>query len=58
MHTMPFVPRRMFQRRVQNPLAMRFLQGDFEPGDAVAVDFRDGVFTFEARAAAPAPGPG
>jgi ATP-dependent Clp protease ATP-binding subunit ClpB len=42
--------KRTLQRRVQNPLAMRLLQGEFKPGGGVVVDFRDGVFTFESQA--------
>ena len=38
--------KRTLQRRVQNPLAMRLLQGEFKAGGAVLVDFRDGAFTF------------
>ena len=38
--------KRTLQRRVQNPLAMRLLQGEFKPGGGVVVDFRDGAFTF------------
>jgi len=42
--------KRTLQRRVQNPLAMRLLQGEFEAGGGVVVDFRDGVFTFGSQA--------
>jgi ATP-dependent Clp protease ATP-binding subunit ClpB len=42
--------KRTLQRRVQNPLAMRLLQGGFKPGDTVAVDHREGAYVFEARA--------
>jgi ATP-dependent Clp protease ATP-binding subunit ClpB len=42
--------KRTLQRRVQNPLAMRLLQGEFPPGGGVVVDFRDGAFTFAAQA--------
>ena len=38
--------KRTLQRRVQNPLAMRLLQGEFKPGGGVVVDFRDRTFTF------------
>jgi ATP-dependent Clp protease ATP-binding subunit ClpB len=41
--------KRTLQRRVQNPLAMRLLQGEFKPGGGVLVDFREGAFTFEAE---------
>ncbi|MFC2029783.1 ATP-dependent chaperone ClpB [Chloroflexota bacterium] len=39
--------KRVIQRRVQDPLALRLLQGDFEDGDRVRVDERDGELTFE-----------
>jgi len=34
--------KRAIQREVQNPLAMRILQGEFQPGDAVEVDAGSG----------------
>ena len=37
---------------VQNPLALRLLEGKYPPGTTVDVDYRDGAFTFE-----PAPVP-
>ncbi len=40
--------KRVMQRRIQDPLALKMLQGEFEDGDRVAVDFRDGEFLFEA----------
>jgi ATP-dependent Clp protease ATP-binding subunit ClpB len=39
--------KRVIQRRVQDPLALRLLQGDFGEGDLVRVDARDGHLTFE-----------
>ncbi len=39
--------KRALQRLVENPLALRLLEGEFEPGDTVAVDVRDGELTFE-----------
>jgi len=45
--------KRTIQRRVQNPLAMRLLQGEFKAGSALVVDFRDGAFTFEAKPSTP-----
>jgi ATP-dependent Clp protease ATP-binding subunit ClpB len=42
--------KRTLQRRVQTPLALRLLQGEFKPGGGVVVDFRGGAFTFESRA--------
>jgi ATP-dependent Clp protease ATP-binding subunit ClpB len=39
--------KRVIQREVQDPLALRLLQGDFGDGDRVRVDARDGRLTFE-----------
>jgi len=46
--------RRLIERLVQNPLARRILQGDFQPGDAIRVSLGDtragedaGAFRFE-----------
>jgi ATP-dependent Clp protease ATP-binding subunit ClpB len=39
--------KRVLQRRVQDPLALALLQGDFSEGDVVRVDWRDGAFVFE-----------
>jgi ATP-dependent Clp protease ATP-binding subunit ClpB len=41
--------KRALQREVQNPLAVRILEGEFADGDTVLVDVRDGVIVFEAR---------
>jgi ATP-dependent Clp protease ATP-binding subunit ClpB len=38
--------KRVIQQRLQNPLAMRILQGDFRSGDRVLVDTQEGVLTF------------
>ena len=38
--------KRVIQRRVQDPLALKILQGDFVEGDTVVVDYRDGGYTF------------
>jgi ATP-dependent Clp protease ATP-binding subunit ClpB len=47
--------KRALQRLVENPLALRLLEGEFEPGDTVVVDARDGEIVFEqAPAAEPA----
>ncbi|HEY3051013.1 MAG TPA: ATP-dependent chaperone ClpB [Gaiellaceae bacterium] len=47
--------KRAIQRLVENPLALRLLEGDFEEGDTVRVDVEDGELTFEkAPAAEPA----
>jgi ATP-dependent Clp protease ATP-binding subunit ClpB len=40
--------KRTLQRRVQNPLAMRLLEGAFRSGQTVEVDFEDGDFVFRA----------
>jgi ATP-dependent Clp protease ATP-binding subunit ClpB len=39
--------KRLIQRKVQDPLALRLLQGEFEAGDRVRVDARDGNLVFE-----------
>jgi ATP-dependent Clp protease ATP-binding subunit ClpB len=45
--------KRTIQRRLQNPLAMRLLKGDFKPGQTIEVTFEDGAFVFHvAREAA------
>ena len=41
--------KRTLQRRVQNPLAMRLLQGEFRPGDTIEVGISDAGFTFRVR---------
>jgi ATP-dependent Clp protease ATP-binding subunit ClpB len=46
--------KRALQRLVENPLALRLLEGDFQEGDAVRVDAQDGELVFE-RAGVPAP---
>jgi ATP-dependent Clp protease ATP-binding subunit ClpB len=47
--------KRALQRLVENPLALRLLEGDFAEGDTVLVDARDGELIFErAPAAEPA----
>jgi len=38
--------KRVIQRLVQDPLAMRILEGEFPDGSSVAVDARDGELTF------------
>ncbi|HSR32174.1 MAG TPA: ATP-dependent chaperone ClpB, partial [Anaerolineae bacterium] len=39
--------KRVIQRKVQDPLALRLLQGDFREGDRVRVDALDGKLIFE-----------
>jgi ATP-dependent Clp protease ATP-binding subunit ClpB len=42
--------KRVIQRQVQDPLALRLLQGDFREGDRVRVDAVNGHLTFEREA--------
>jgi ATP-dependent Clp protease ATP-binding subunit ClpB len=47
--------KRALQRLVENPLAMRLLDGEFGDGDAIRVDVQDGELAFrKAEAVAPA----
>jgi len=46
--------KRTLQRLVQNPLAMRLLQGEFKPGQTIAVDYKKGAITFETKREEPA----
>jgi ATP-dependent Clp protease ATP-binding subunit ClpB len=39
--------KRVIQQRIQNPLATELLKGEFTEGSVVAIDYRDGDFTFE-----------
>ena len=39
--------KRALQRMVENPLALRLLEGEFADGDTVRVDAKDGELTFE-----------
>ena len=39
--------KRTIQREMQDPLAMRILEGEFRDGDTVMVDVRDGELAFE-----------
>ncbi|MGZ8692159.1 MAG: AAA family ATPase, partial [Gaiellaceae bacterium] len=43
--------KRAIQRMIENPLALRLLEGDFGEGDAVRVDAKDGQLFFERAAA-------
>jgi ATP-dependent Clp protease ATP-binding subunit ClpB len=43
--------KRSLQRLVENPLALRLLEGDFSEGDVILVDARDGEIVFEKAAA-------
>ena len=40
--------KRAIQQCIENPLAQRLLQGDFEPGTAIEADVRDGAWEFVA----------
>jgi ATP-dependent Clp protease ATP-binding subunit ClpB len=46
--------KRAIQRLLENPLALRLLEGDFADGDRVRVDASDGELVFEKAAAAAA----
>jgi ATP-dependent Clp protease ATP-binding subunit ClpB len=39
--------KRTIQRRIQDPLAMHLLTGEFRAGDTVLVEFEDGEYTFQ-----------
>jgi ATP-dependent Clp protease ATP-binding subunit ClpB len=43
--------KRAIQRMIENPLAIRLLEGDFAEGDTVRVDVKDGELVFERAAA-------
>ncbi len=45
--------KRTLQRRIQNPLALKLLEGEFKAGQAVRVDYQKGEFAFEAAASRP-----
>ena len=42
--------KRAIQRMIENPLALRLLEGDFAEGDTVRVDVKDGELVFERAA--------
>ena len=44
--------KRAIQRLVENPLALRLLEGEFGEGDTVRVDAQDGELSFEKAGAA------
>jgi ATP-dependent Clp protease ATP-binding subunit ClpB len=44
--------KRAIQRLIENPLALRLLEGDFAEGDTVRVDVEDGELVFTKAAAA------
>jgi ATP-dependent Clp protease ATP-binding subunit ClpB len=37
--------KRVIQRRIEDPLALAVLQGEFRDGDTIHVDAHDGVIT-------------
>ena len=39
--------KRTIQRRIQDPLAMKILEGEFQDGDHIKVDAQNGEFVFE-----------
>ncbi len=41
--------RRILQRDILNPMAIDILEGKFQDGDAIAVDFTDGEFAFSMK---------
>jgi len=41
--------RRAIERYVENPLSTKILQGEFNPGDTIAVDLGDEVLTFTTK---------
>jgi len=45
--------KRTLQRRIQNPLALKLLEGEFKTGQTVRVDYKKGDFAFEAAASRP-----
>ena len=44
--------KRVIQKQIVQPLALRLLQGDFKDGDTVVVDSANGELTFSRRVAA------
>ena len=41
--------KRVIQRELQNPIAMKVLEGGFGEGDTVLTDYRDGAFVFDRK---------
>ncbi|MCY3888179.1 MAG: AAA family ATPase [Chloroflexi bacterium] len=41
--------RRVIQKRLESPLSKQLLAGEFEAGDCIAVDYREGAFHFDRR---------
>ena len=47
--------KRAIQRLVENPLALRLLEGDFAEGDTIRVDAQNGELVFEKADSRPLP---
>jgi len=45
--------KRVIQRRIQNPLALKLLQGEFRDGERITVDVAEGDFVFTHAASEP-----
>jgi ATP-dependent Clp protease ATP-binding subunit ClpB len=45
--------KRAIQAEIENPLARAILEGRFEPGDAIRVDYRGGRMVFEKSGSRP-----
>ena len=41
--------RRVIQKRLESPLSKQLLAGEFEAGDCIAVDYREGAFHFDRK---------
>jgi ATP-dependent Clp protease ATP-binding subunit ClpB len=39
--------KRAIQQQIENPLSKAILEGRFAPGETIAVDARNGAFSFE-----------
>ncbi len=46
--------RRTIERRIANPLSLKILAGEFQEGDTVLVDYREGEYVFEKKEVAAA----
>ncbi|MER3468065.1 MAG: hypothetical protein C4312_05950, partial [Thermoflexus sp.] len=44
--------KRVLQKRVESPLAVRLLRGEFRSGDTIVVDVADGDLVFQRSSAA------
>ena len=41
--------RRVIQKRLESPLSKQLLAGEFEAGDCITVDYREGAFHFDRK---------